>query len=89
MLDQITAREDCLGEPASRKQPDIRLLPHCPPLSTLSVGWLCLGRLRKTVRASLVSCLTGIGCKAVRDPGLIAHVRQGVMVLYPTASEKH
>lgn len=41
------------------------------------------------MRASLVSCLTGIGCKAVRDPGLIAHVRQGVMVLYPTASEKH
>lgn len=25
----------------------------------------------------MISCLTGVGCQAVRDAGLMAHVRQG------------
>lgn len=80
MLDHITAREDCLGGPASRKQQVVRPLHTAPP-STLFVEWLCLRRLRETVRASLISYLTGIGCQALKDPGLIVHVRQGVMEL--------
>lgn len=40
------------------------------------------------MRASLISCLTGIGCQALKDPGLIVLVRQGVMELLPMASEK-